>query len=163
MIFKKGDYRGKRRFWGFSSLWSRDLSKIAIFAKIRENFAPPVQLHLSRTPFFPSAIFFRKFHNFYSFSTRIQKENSAFRWMEFAATVFQSSSREKSEEQKLGSAFCRKGFFPNQTLRVLALTMVNGQVIFFGVFLRIPFGKNTFCDLHFFLRKIRIRFFEKSR
>ena len=79
----------------------------------------------------------------------------------FAAAVFQSSSREKSEEQKLGSAFCRKGFFPNQTLRVLALTMVNGQVNFFGVFLRIPFGKNTFCDLHFFLRKIRIRFFEK--
>ena len=57
LIFKKGDYRGKRRFSGFSSLWSRDLSKIAISAKIRENFAPPVQLHLYRTPFCPSAIF----------------------------------------------------------------------------------------------------------
>ena len=80
----------------------------------------------------------------------------------FAAAVFQSSSREKSEEQKLGSAFCRKGFFPNQTLRVLALTMVNGQVKFFGVFLRIPFGKNTFCDLHFFSSKNPDSFFRKK-
>ena len=67
LIFKKGDYRGKRRFSGFSSLWSRDLSKIAIFAKIREifvNCALPVQLHLSRSPFFPAAIFFSKISQF---------------------------------------------------------------------------------------------------
>jgi len=83
--------------------------------------------------------------------------------MEFAATVFQSSSREKSEEQKLGSAFCRKGFFSNQTLRVLALPMGNGQVNFFGVFLRIPFGENTFCDHLFFLSKNPDSFFRKTR
>ena len=227
------------------------MSKIAIFAKIHENFAPPVQLHLSRTPFFPSAIFFeiftifthfllgfkkkillfaewnlpqrffrarpllggkkskilenrvgkiafskvqghiiglfardgpRFFSIFFSRKIRIfsrkkiasrptkmlerafiSQGKRTFRkeWI-FAAAVFQSSSREKSEEQKLGSAFCRKGFFPNQTLRVLALTMVNGQVNFFGVFLRIPFGKNTFCDLHFFSSKNPDSFFRKK-
>ena len=37
------------------------------FAKLFVNFAPPVQLHLSRTPFFPSAIFFEIFTIFTHF------------------------------------------------------------------------------------------------
>ena len=116
------------------------MSKIAIFAKIHENFAPPVQLHLSRTPFFPSAIFFRKFTFFTHFLLGFKRKILLFaEWnlpqRFFRARPLLGGKKSKILENRVGK---------------IAFYKVQGHIL--GLFAR--FGTRFFFSI--FFREIRI-------
>ena len=113
------------------------------FAKLFVNFAPPVQLHLSRTPFFPSAIFFEIFTIFTHFLLGFKKKILLFAEWNLPQRFFRARPAKKA-----GSKTCTRGLghMPQKSIKSLrdsSLYMYSGAPIFFlRNFLRNFFRKN---------------------
>ena len=125
------------------------MSKIAIFAKIREifvNCALPVQLHLSRTPFFPSAIFFENFTIFAHFLLGFKRKMLIFAEWNLPQRFFRARPAKKAGSETWGRGL---GHMPQKSIKSLrdsSLYMYSGAPIFFlrnflRNFLRHFFGK----------------------